>query len=108
MKCIEFTNEKQRVKDFLKLPKLLYKKEENTENPKDIENIILGKHQLCKYFKLYKFLVYKNDKPVARFAITLYPKDKTAYFGFFECINDKKVAAYVFKNAEEFAKEKEI
>ncbi len=105
MKCIEFTNEKQRIKDFLKLPKLLYKKEENTENPKEIESILLGKHQLCKYFKLYKFLVYKEDKPVARFAITLYPKDKTAYFGFFECVDDKKVAKYVFDNAEQFAKE---
>lgn len=107
MKCIEFTNEKQRVKDFLNLPKQLYKKEENTEDPKSVKNIILSKHQLCKYFKIYKFLIYKEDKPVARFAITLYPKDKTAYLGFFECITDKKVAKYVFKNAEEFAKEKD-
>ena len=107
MKCIEFTNEKQRVKDFLRLPKQLYKKEENTEDPSSVRDIITGKHQLCKYFKLYKFLVYKQDKVVARFAITIYPKDKTAYFGFFECINDDKVARYVFKEAESFAKEQE-
>ena len=49
MKCIEFTTEAKRIKDFLSLPKRLYKPEENTEDPKQTKAILLGKHPLSKY-----------------------------------------------------------
>ncbi len=104
MKCIEFTTEPKRIRDFLSLPKRLYSRQDNTENPKQMRQILLGQHPLNKYFKLNKFIVYDEQKPVARFAITRYPKDKTAYFGFFECENDLKVAKEAFKIAERFAK----
>ena len=35
MKCVQFHYEKKYVKDFLKLPKMLYSKEENMENEKE-------------------------------------------------------------------------
>ena len=104
MKCIEFADEKKYINDFLKLPKTLYRSNENMEDAGDMKKILLGQHPLSKYFELHKFIVYRDDEPVARFGITLYPEDKTAYFGFFECINDEEVAKTVFNGALRFAK----
>ena len=107
MNCIEFTTEPKRIRDFLSLPKRLYKSNENTENPKQTKQILLGKHPLSKYFKIYPFVIYKDKKPAGRFAITLYPDDNTAYLGFYECINDDAVAKRIFKEAKQFAKERD-
>lgn len=103
MNYIQFNLEKKYIKDFVNLPNKLYIKD-NTENPNEVKKILEGKHPLNKYFKLYKFLIYQDNKPVGRFAITIYPNDRTAYIGFFECVNDDKVARYLFNTAREFAK----
>lgn len=108
MKCQKFETEKQEIKDFLSLPKMLYKKEENMENEEEVKKLLIGKHPLNKYFHLDKFIIYKDQKPVARFIITTYPKDKTAYLGFFECINDQKVAKFLFDQAYQFCKQKKL
>lgn len=107
MKIIEFTNEENYIKDFLELPKKLYSKKTNMEDSDTIRKFLLDKHPLSKYFKLNKYLIYKEDTVVGRFIITEYPDDKeVCYFGFFECINDKKVAKMIFDEANRFAKEK--
>lgn len=103
MNYIQFEFEKKYVKEFIGLTKKLYRKG-NIENSKEIKKILEEKHPLSKYFKIYKFLIYKNQKVVGRFAVTTYPNDKTAYIGFFECINDNEVAKYLFDIAREFAK----
>ena len=106
MECVEFEYEKKYMEDFLKLPKILYTKWNNTENYKDIKNILLGKHMLLKYIdKLHKFVIYDDKGKVAgRFAITTVKDDGNAYLGFFECIKDDKVAKFLFDNATEFVK----
>ena len=101
---IQFNHEKKYIKDFINFSKRLYEKDK-MENSKELKNILEDKHPLCKYFKLYKFLIYKKNKVVGRFAITTYPNDDTAYIGFFECINDNDVARFIFDTAIEFAKE---
>ena len=107
MKCIRFDKEKKYIRDFIDLPKKLYSKKNNMEDSNNILNLLLEKHPLSNYFNLTKFLIYKDDKVVGRFIITEYPNDKkTCYIGFFECINDKKVAKFLFKNAYNFVKEK--
>ena len=107
MKCIEFKDEKKYSKDFLKLPKKLYSHKDNMEDPNEIMKILTGKHPLSKDFHLNKFLIYKGNEVVARYIITEYPNDKkVCYIGFFECINNKKVAKFLFQKAEEFAKSK--
>lgn len=106
MNIIKFTDEKKYIKDFLSLPKKLYSKETNTENENEVKEILLGKHTLSKYFKIDKFIIYDNNSVVGRFCITRYKKDPTAYLGFFECINDKKVAKYLFDEAYKFCKKK--
>ena len=107
MKCIKFTKEEKYLKEFIDLPKKLYTKKDNMEDSNTILDLLLEKHPLSHYFTLNKFLIYKDEEVVGRFIITEYPDDKkTCYIGFFECINDKKVAKYIFENAYKFAKEK--
>ena len=105
MECIKFEQEKKYIRDFLALPKRLYSKKDNMENPKEVESLLLGTHSLSKYFTMHKFLVYENKKVSGRFVFTTYKGDDTAYFGFFECIKDNEVAAYLFEKASEFVRE---
>lgn len=106
MQCYKFTNEKDKIKDFLNLPKKLYSKETNIEDSKEVEKLLTGTHSLSKYFHLDKFLIYKNNIVVGRFIITTYKNDSTAYLGFFECIDDKKTAKFLFDNVYNFCKDK--
>lgn len=104
MKCIRFGQEKEYIKDFIGLPKTLYAKETNMENPKETEQLLREEHPLSKYFTLHKFLIYEGKKAVGRFALTTYPEDDTAYIGFFECINDNRTAEFLFREAGRYAK----
>lgn len=108
MEFIEFINESKYIKDFLSLPKKLYTKDNNTENSSFMKELLLGKNPLNNYFKLYKYLVYKDKKVVGRFCFTKYDNDNTLYLGFFECINDKEVAKFLFDKANEEAKKMNI
>lgn len=107
MKAIKFDNEADKIKDFLSLPKKLYGKDNNTENASDVEKMLKGEHPLSKYFTLTKWVIYDEaNKPAARFAITEYPNEKSAYLGYYECIDNDEAAKCVFDTAYEFAAEK--
>ncbi len=107
MECIKFEYEEKYIKDFIKLATKIYSKDDNMENPDTMKSLLLDKHPLSKYFHLDKFLIYDDKDVVGRFIITTYPDDKEKCFiGFFECINDKKTAKYLFDEAYKFAKEK--
>jgi hypothetical protein len=41
----------------------------------------------------------------ARFALTIYPGDRTLYVGFFECVNEQAAAKFVFDFIHNFARE---
>ena len=103
-KCIKFENERKYVRDFLKLPKMLYGKEDNMENPNEILSLLQGTHPLSKYFTLHKFLIYSGENIKGRYVITTYDRDEVAYIGFFECVNDKEVAKYLFESASDYVK----
>ena len=103
MEFIQFEFQEKYINEFIKLSKKLYKNN-NTENKNETKKILKETHPLSKYFKIYKFLIYKNKKAVGRFIITVYPNDDTAYIGFFECINERNVASFLFETAREFAK----
>ena len=106
MECITFNQEKKYIRDFLALPKKLYQRDENMENPEEVEALLKGTHPLSDYFTMHKFLVYDKGIIAGRFVITIYDKDTTAYLGFFECVKDKAVARFLFQKAEVFAREK--
>lgn len=104
LEIIKFENELQYKKDFLNFPESIYKENERMQNRLVEKELLWNKHVLSKYFKLHKFIVYSNQKVVARFALTCYKDDDTAYFGFFECIKDRAISDFVFSTAKLFAK----
>ena len=104
MKCIQFKKEPIYIDDFIKLPKKLYDSKTNTEDEKEIKELLNETHTLSKYFKLYKFVIYDENELVGRFTITKYPDDDNAYLGFYECVNDDKAARFLFTAAEKFCK----
>ena len=104
MKCIQFNDESKYIKEFIKLPKKLYIGD-NTEDSKEVKEILEGIHPLCKYFTIYKFIIVDREETVGRFAITVYPNDDNAYLGFFECYNDKEIAKTIFDSAKKFVRE---
>ena len=107
MKLIKFDKEDKFIKEFVKLPTELYDSSDNMEDPDSMKKILNEEHPLSKYFKLDKFIVTDDsDKCKGRFCITTYEGDDTAYLGFFECVNDKEVAKFLFEKAYEFCKEK--
>lgn len=106
MKCIRFEQEEQFVKDFIGLYHKLYNKKNNMQNDTELRELLLGQHILSKYFHLDKFCVYAGNEIAARFIITTYPDDDSAYLGFFECIDDSETARFLFEEAEIFVKSK--
>lgn len=105
MKCIQFTNEKKYIKDFIGLSKRLYSKDDHMEDADDIKALLTGEHTLSAYFTLHKFLVYEEEKAVGRFVITTYPEDTTAYLGFYECEDRSDAAKMIFEEAERYTKQ---
>ncbi|MBR2523484.1 MAG: hypothetical protein IKE53_03490 [Clostridiales bacterium] len=103
MRSVKFDNEDRYIRDFLSLPKKIYSSGDNMEDPDTMKKILLGQHPLSKYFHLDKFLIYDDsDRPVGRFIITTYENDKTAYFGFYECLDNDQYAKFLFDTAYEF------
>ena len=98
-KCIR-VKEKEDKKLFLSLPSKLYKK----DSPQDVrceQQLLDGTHPLSKDFKFVPFVVVNNeDEPLCRCAVTFYPKDKTAYVGFFESINDVGPVRFMFQHVK--------
>ena len=100
MRAVQFENEENLIRDFLSLPTKLYRPWNNMENPEEVRGLLMGTHPLSKYFSLAKWVVYDDGgTPVARFAITVYPGETTAYFGFYECVDRDDVAQCAFDTA---------
>ncbi len=105
MKVIQFSTEKKWVDKFLKLPKSLYTDDKLTNSYKQEKNILLKKHTLSHYFSITPLLIIdEKEKPLARLIIAFYENDENAYLGYFECIDDLKVAKLLFESAENYCK----
>ena len=104
-KIIAFCDEENYLHDFLQLPKKLYDKKTITQNENEEKSLLLNQHVLSKYFRLHKYLVYKNDVAVTRCVLTMYPEDSTLYFGYFESYDDGEAMAILLKEINTFAKE---
>ena len=100
---VRFDKEAKYIKDFIKLPSMIYSAEDNMEDPSTMRSILEETHPLSKYFKIARFLVY-DDGVKGRFIITSYEGDKTAYLGFVEMVNDKAIAKFLFDKAYEYCK----
>jgi len=106
MEIVKVENNKKYIKDFLKIPKMIYSSADNMESPDTTRQLLEGTHPLSGYFELDAYLIYDKKDPVGRFSITTYSGDKVAYIGLFECINDDGISGFLFENAKRIAKEK--
>lgn len=91
---------------FLSLPKELYSREQQTQEPKTERQILEGKHPLSSNFSVWPYLALdEHGQPAARCLLTFYPNDKTGYVGFFESEDSLEAASLVLDAAAEKAKE---
>ena len=102
------TNDKATQAAFLKLPKLLYKKD-CPQNKKTEVEILSGKHILSNNMRIFPFvLVDENNKPISRCLMTCYEGTDDAYVGFFESYNNvdavKELLSCVVQKAKEEGK----
>lgn len=107
MKVIQFNAQPEYIKAFLDLPKRLYSQKEIMQSIADEEQLLNGVHYLNSYVTLTPFLVMDGKLPLARCMITRYPEDQVCYFGFFECVDDKKVFDCLMDAVERFAMDKQ-
>jgi hypothetical protein len=103
-KIVPFNDQENYLQDFLALPRNLYDTKTITQNKDEERSLLLGQHVLSKYFKLHKYLVYKDDKVITRCALTMYPDDTNLYFGFFESYDDFEAVKLLSTEINRFAK----
>ena len=101
---IRFDKEEKYIKDFVKLPAMIYSASDNMEDPGTMREILEERHPLSKYFKIAKFLVCDEGDVCGRFIITSYEGDDTAYLGFVEMTNDAECAQFLFDSAYGYCK----
>ncbi|MDR0851197.1 MAG: hypothetical protein LBN36_01750 [Clostridiales Family XIII bacterium] len=109
LKIVEFDREDSSVRDFLRLPGKLYKKNFATQNISVERALLSGEHILLKYFKIHKFVAYYQRRTVARWILTEYPACNGLFIGFFECADPKgcedDIAKGIFEYIESYAAE---
>jgi hypothetical protein len=107
-------NDKKTAKEFIDLPRKLYKDDPNFISPldKDVEAVFdpalnnFHKHGICK-----RWLLLVNDIPSGRIAAFInYEKNKNrdnliGGIGFFECINNQDAASLLFDTAKKWLKQ---
>ncbi|MGN0621391.1 MAG: hypothetical protein ACI4I9_05950 [Porcipelethomonas sp.] len=89
---------------FLSLPAALYPHDKLMQNFSAEKALLENRHVLSGDFEFIPILVLNGKTPSARGAVTIYPGDDTAYFGFFESVRCPKAARMVFERAERIAR----
>ncbi len=97
------------IKSFLSIADQIYKDDPEWIKPldKDIEAVF--DREKNKYFRhgdCIRYNVYQGNKHVGRFAVFYNKKQKLKLqaggIGFFECVNDQKVANFIFDTAKDW------
>ena len=102
---LTFSQDSKYLQKFLQLPKRLYHRTERMQKPVEELEILKGTHILSHYFQVCPLLVLdKKERPISRAVLTIYPKDSTAYLGFFESEDNETASALLFSKAENLAK----
>ncbi len=108
MKVIRLTQESSLyLEKFLDFPKKIYSKKELTNNRREEESLLKGKHILSEKFNVEGFLAINQEgEPLARAIVTIYPNQEEAYVGLFESVPKKEAAEFLFLHIDEYVKEK--
>ena len=101
-------------KIFFDVAKKIYEKNEYWISPfwSEIKGFFKSKELYWTHSETKLFVAYKKDKAVGRIATFIddsyvaAEKKKVGFFGFFECINDYKIASALFGVAEKWLKSK--
>ncbi len=111
LKIIEATSASDK-KRFIEFPYELHSGNKYWVEPLRFDvknNLDTKKNPFYKHSRLKQWLALSDGKVVGRIAGIIndnhnkFHNEKTGFFGFFECIDDKKVAALLFDKAAEFA-----
>ncbi len=100
------------LKLFEQIPEILHKTDPwfVPPFPGSITKIFSSKSPFRKHGELLPMIAYRDGKPVGRICAVVnrahneYYKDKTGFFGFFDCIDDAEVAKALVSKAREVLK----
>jgi len=101
---------------FYQVPWVIYKDNKYWVPPfwKDFRDFFRSNTPFWSHSELQLFIAYKDDKSVGRIAAIIdhtLPKDgnkKVGYFGFFECVDDSKIASGLLKSVQDWLVSKNI
>jgi len=110
---VKIVRASKEMQDFLDLPFRIYKNDHKWVPPlrSEVERTLDQKRN--PYFSgsdLQKFVCYKGNEPVARTITVINPEhwkkfnQKTAFFGFYESLEDELASAILFEKMEEYCK----
>ncbi|MCH8566827.1 MAG: GNAT family N-acetyltransferase [Balneolales bacterium] len=112
---VSIVENSSQMKTFLKFPYFHYKDDENWIAPLYIQQRDLldpAKNPYFNHTDAVYFLAEKNGKPAGRLAAFInhewidYNKQNTGFFGFFDCIDDVKMAKLLFSIAKDWLRER--
>ena len=109
------TEDKKGLEEFIRLPWMIYK-----DDPVWAPDLIMDlrkrvnkkKHPFFEFGDADFYIAVKDEEVVGRIAAIINPKhndyykDKTGFWGFFECVNDQQVANALFDTVRNQLKEK--
>jgi GNAT superfamily N-acetyltransferase len=99
-------------KVFLQLPLLLYPENERSKilPPRVLQDKFNPNlNPFLRHIAWQPFLAVQGENPVGRIVASIdehFPREKTGFFGFWETIDDRKVAGALFRAAEEWLKQR--
>lgn len=109
-------SDKKTIKEFHRVPKILYRKDKNWICPLDVEIEKIFDPEINSSFQHGEAVrwILKNESGRLAGRIAAFYDDRKAYnnpqptgaIGFFECINDNKAASQLFDTAREWLKGK--
>jgi len=105
----------QQLKVFIDFPHELYERDLNYVPALFMsEKNLLTKHPFHDHSEMALYLAFENDLVVGRIAAILnnnynaFHNETAGFFGFFECVNDSRVASQLIDTAKEWLKSKNV
>ncbi len=103
------------LKQFIRLPWKIYREDPCWVPPllRDMKKLLdRSKHPFFEHSAAEFFLAWRDGEPVGRIAAILnnnhnhFHNERTAFFGFFECLNDPQAASALLDRAQRWAQDK--
>ena len=112
---VKIISDRKGLKDFLDLPFRIYSHDPGWVPPLKSEVARILDQNKNPYFAgadLVKFVCYEENEPVGRVVAVINPehwkkfKQKTAFFGFYESLQDEESSALLLKAVEDYCRQK--